>query len=140
MFWIVIYSDEAGTKERISFLSSGIIGNVDSCGLTDKKCVPCEGGTPPLSSEKAQELHQEVATWQLSDLAIEKKFKFKDFKEAMGFVNQVAEIAEEEGHHPDMAIFYNKVDLRLTTHAADGLTENDFIVAAKIDARLDRSR
>ncbi len=105
--------------------------------LTQKKCVPCEGGTPPMRPEEAMRLQQQVKDWHLLTLngiaTIEKKFKFKDFAEAMKFVNKVAAIAEEEGHHPDIKISWNKVTLQLTTHAIKGLSENDFIMAAKID-------
>lgn len=103
--------------------------------LSDKKCVACEGGTPPLTSEKVKEYVAELGGgWEILDeKKIKKDFKFKDFKEAMVFVNKVAEIAESEGHHPDVHIFYNKVIIELWTHAVGGLSENDFIVAAKID-------
>lgn len=103
--------------------------------LTKKHCVPCESGDPPLPDEKEDELIKEVSGWQLSrgePHTISRQFKFKDFAEAMKFVNKVADIAEEEGHHPDIYIFYNKVKLDLYTHAVGGLSENDFILAAKI--------
>lgn len=102
--------------------------------LTAKKCVPCEGGVPPLSAEQARGLLSHVSGWQLSDgKMISREFKFKDFKGAMWFVNRVAEVAESEGHHPDIFISYNQVRLTLSTHAIGGLSENDFILAAKID-------
>lgn len=102
--------------------------------LAQKKCVPCEGGMEPLAKEAASELLKKVRGWELHDaVQIKKKFKFKNFKGAMGFVNRVAEIAEGEGHHPDIHIYYNRVELVLTTHAIGGLSENDFIMAAKID-------
>jgi len=105
--------------------------------LLAKKCVPCEGGTAPLSAEAAKKLLAEVSGWVLLGDAIGKEFEFKDFKEAMGFVNKVADIAEAEGHHPDIAVrSYNKVRLELSTHAIGGLSENDFILAAKINAIL----
>lgn len=117
--------------------------------LTNKKCLPCESGTPPLPKEKAQELLHQTPGWktgevesfrkQDEDLAyqkITKEFNFKDFKAAVDFVNKVAGIAEEEGHHPDIYIFYSLVRLTLWTHAAGGLTENDFILAAKINSLL----
>ncbi len=103
--------------------------------LTKKHCVPCEGGTLPITKEYAAEYLERVPGWSSPDnLKIVKEFKFKDFKEAMAFINKVAEIAEAEGHHPDIYIFYNKVRLELSTHAIHGLSENDFILAAKIDA------
>ena len=107
-----------------------------STELVKKHCVPCEGGTPPMSIADEDRYIKEVPTWTLdrgSIHKIKKSFKFKDFREAMSFVNKVAEIAEEEGHHPNICIFYNRVELELYTHAIKGLFENDFIMAAKID-------
>lgn len=105
--------------------------------LTDKHCVPCEKDSPPIYDEREDELKVQVPDWMLlrdGEHKLRKQFKFKNFKQAMSFVNKVAEIAEEEGHHPDIYIFYNKVQLDLFTHAVGGLSENDFILAAKIDA------
>ncbi len=102
--------------------------------LSDRKCEPCRKGTPPLSREDAQVLLGEIPAWTLQDGSIERMFQFDDFKEAMRFVNQVAGAAEEEGHHPDIHIFYSKVRLVLTTHKIGGLSRNDFILAAKIDS------
>lgn len=107
--------------------------------LTQKHCVPCEGGTPPLPNEKEEELLQQTPNWQLlreETHKIRRMFEFKDFKEAMGFVNKVADLAEKEGHHPDIKIVYNKVKLDLFTHAVGGLSENDFIMAAKINSLI----
>lgn len=105
--------------------------------LTSKHCVPCEGGVPPLDDEKIQRYLAELGgRWEhIPGLVhkIEKNFTFKDFKEAMVFVNRVAKLAESEGHHPDIHISWNKVKLELFTHAIHGLSENDFIVAAKIE-------
>lgn len=104
--------------------------------LQDKKCVPCEGGTPPLARERVEELLRETPEWGVDGAykEISRVFKLKDFKEAMMFVNRVADVAEAEGHHPDIAINWNKVSLSLSTHSIGGLSENDFIVAAKINA------
>jgi 4a-hydroxytetrahydrobiopterin dehydratase len=102
--------------------------------LKEQKCVPCHSGMPPLTNGDALIMHQEVPEWTLKDNAIERTFVFKDFKEAMSFVNEVAELAEDEGHHPDIHIYYNKVRLELTTHKIRGLSENDFILAAKINS------
>jgi 4a-hydroxytetrahydrobiopterin dehydratase len=104
--------------------------------LLDKHCLPCEGGVLPLTKEQAKEYLKQTSDWKLSTNAkkIRQEFQFKDFKEAMKFVNKVAEIAESEGHHPDIHIFYNRVNIELWTHAVNGLSENDFILAAKIDA------
>lgn len=105
-----------------------------ACDLATRKCVPCEGGMPPLTAEQAKELLGKVNAWQLSDAKeISKEFRFKNFRQAMAFVNKVAEVAEGEGHHPDIYIFYNRVRFSLSTHAIGGLSENDFILAAKID-------
>ncbi len=101
--------------------------------LTQKKCIPCEAGTLPLEEEKIDELLKQIPTWQLKDGHLYKKFKFKNFVETMEFVNKIAEIAENEGHHPDFCVHYNRVEIELFTHAIKGLSENDFIVAAKID-------
>ena len=104
--------------------------------LLQKKCVPCEGGAMPLDREGAERYMSMVQGWELSLDAkkITKEYKFKDFIGAINFVNHVAEIAEGEGHHPDIKINYNKVKLTHSTHAILGLSENDFILAAKIDA------
>ncbi|MDP2676225.1 MAG: 4a-hydroxytetrahydrobiopterin dehydratase [bacterium] len=107
--------------------------------LTQKKCVPCEGGTPPLKKENIEEFHRQVPGWAVADnhRKISRDFKFKDFKEALAFVNKVGDIAETEGHHPDILIHsWNKVSIELWTHAIGGLSDNDFIMAAKIDALL----
>lgn len=104
--------------------------------LTQKHCVPCEGGDPPVSSEKEKELQLQVPDWLLLDDGTHKlrrQFTLKNFKDAISFVNKIAEVAEQEGHHPDIYIYYNKVQIDLFTHAVGGLSENDFIMAAKID-------
>ena len=103
--------------------------------LTDKKCVACEGGVPPLSHEEVARYMAETPTWHADgNVSISRSFSFKDFKEALAFVNQVGKLAEEEGHHPDINLFgYKNVLVTLSTHAIGGLSENDFIVAAKID-------
>lgn len=101
--------------------------------LMKKHCVPCENGEGKLSIDKIKEYLPAVPGWFLVGDQIKRDFQFKNFKEAMDFVNKVAGIAESEGHHPDIYIFYNKVNLSLSTHAAKGLTENDFILAAKIN-------
>src|SRR3989344_8928933 len=103
--------------------------------LASKHCVPCEGGMPPATKEEAEILIQKVNDWKLSGDAkhISKEFKFKDFLGAMGFANKITAIAEEEGHHPDLSIGWGRVGVELTTHAIKGLSENDFILAAKID-------
>jgi len=103
--------------------------------LFSKKCIACEGGTPPISKEESQNYLSQVLGWEMVEdgKKITKEFKFKNFKEAMAFINNVADLAESEGHHPDIHIYYSRVILELWTHAIGGLSENDFILAAKID-------
>src|SRR3989344_8493668 len=106
--------------------------------LADKKCVPCEDASiPKLSLEEAKKLNEQVEGWNLEEknrhLQISKQFKFRDFKEALDFVNKVGAIAEDQGHHPNLYIIYNKVKVVLYTHVIAGLHENDFILAAKTD-------
>lgn len=103
--------------------------------LTQQHCVPCEGGIAPLTKADAEETMKHVPGWTLADdgKLISRDFAFKDFKEAMTFVNKVADIAEGEGHHPDISIMWNKVKLILSTHAINGLSTNDFILAAKVN-------
>ena len=104
--------------------------------LLAKKCVPCEGGALPLDKAEAEKYMHMVPGWEPSEDGenISKLFKFKDFIGAINFVNKISEIAESEGHHPDINVRYNKVKLILSTHAIGGLSENDFILAAKIAA------
>lgn len=104
--------------------------------LAKRRCIPCEGGVDPLSPQEAQEMMAQLnEEWMLVDDAhlLVREFRFKDFKDGIAFVNKVADIAEEEDHHPDLAISWGSVSVELTTHAIDGLSENDFILAAKID-------
>ncbi|OGZ42842.1 MAG: 4a-hydroxytetrahydrobiopterin dehydratase [Candidatus Ryanbacteria bacterium RIFCSPHIGHO2_02_FULL_45_17b] len=102
--------------------------------LIHKTCKACEGGTPPLLEREVLEYMKELPEeWQVLDgKKLVKEFLFKDFLRAMAFVDMVADVAESEGHHPDIHIHYNKVQIELMTHAIGGLSENDFIVAAKI--------
>jgi 4a-hydroxytetrahydrobiopterin dehydratase len=104
--------------------------------LSEEKCVPCHKGTPPLTQSEAQALLRNAPLWRLLEKQIEREFKFKDFQDAMAFVNRVAEAAEAEDHHPDIFISYSRVRLTLWTHKIGGLSRNDFILAAKIDALL----
>jgi len=105
--------------------------------LAKQKCVPCEGTEAPLTKKEAEALMAQISGWQLAEDAksISKQFKFKNFKEAIGFINRVGEIAESEGHHPDIHLTnYRQVRIDLSTHAIKGLSQNDFILAAKIDS------
>ena len=102
--------------------------------LSQKRCVPCEGGMLPLPEDKVQELIKQVPDWSLEEGKVIRKFQFKNFREAIDFVNNVAEIAESENHHPNISIYgWNKVKLTFFTHAIRGLSENDFIMAAKVN-------
>ncbi len=103
--------------------------------LAKKKCIPCEGNVPPFTKEEAKKLLKELDEWSIIDDAhlLAKSFRFKNFVETMKFVNDVARIAEEEGHHPDLTVSYGSVTVELMTHAIGGLSENDFILASKVD-------
>ena len=101
--------------------------------LHEKKCIPCESGGTSLSEDETKRNLEQIPEWKLNGKKIEREFGFNDFKEAMKFVNNIANIAEEEGHHPDIHIHWNKVMLELWTHSMKGLSENDFILAAKIN-------
>ena len=102
-------------------------------GLADEKSHSIRAGEQPLSPEEAATLARDVPGWSLADGRIERELRFPDFEQAMAFVNKVAGIAQQEDHHPDILISYNKVRLVLSTHKIGGLSRNDFIVAAKID-------
>ena len=112
--------------------------------LASKKCVPCEGGEPPLTEKEIQGLLPQLpegwnAVTREEIPRLEKTFKFKDFKQAIAFVNKVAECAEKEGHHPNILVFgWNKVKIEFYTHAIRGLHENDFIMAAKTEELYSR--
>ena len=108
---------------------------VNASSFLSKKCVPCEGGVDPLKGEKLSALLPAVPGWSVVDeVRIEKDFAFKNFREALSFVNKVGELAESEGHHPDIYLHnWKKVKITLSTHAIKGLSENDFIMAVKIE-------
>jgi 4a-hydroxytetrahydrobiopterin dehydratase len=103
--------------------------------LTEKTCTPCKGGIPPLTAQEAERFHGQVPQWELHDDAkrIERKFKFRNFGEALGFVQTVGELAEREAHHPDISFGWGYATVSLQTKKIKGLHENDFIMAAKID-------
>lgn len=103
--------------------------------LTEKKCKPCSGEETPLKGRDVKEFLNKLRNeWKtVDDKKIRNTFSFDNFKQGMDFTNKIAELAEEEGHHPDICIHYKEVEVEITTHAIGGLTENDFILAAKID-------
>ena len=106
-------------------------------GLAEKTCIPCRGEVPPLTAEEIQPLAAQVDNWNVVDNHhLEKEFKFKDFKTALDFVTKVGATAEEQGHHPDIYLAWGKVGVKIWTHKINGLTESDFILAAKIDRKL----
>ena len=104
-------------------------------GLTSKQCVPCSRKTPRLDSAAIQPLRGQLGEgWNVVDgHHLEKEYAFRDFKEALAFTNRVGAVAEEQGHHPDILLRWGKVKLTVWTHSIDGLSENDFILAAKAD-------
>ena len=106
--------------------------------LKDKKCVPCEGGIIPFDISEIHKYQRKVDGWDIlkndkNNFFIEKNFKFKNFKKSQDFVNSVGKISEDEGHHPDIIFGWGYAKINITTHAIEGLSENDFILAAKID-------
>lgn len=107
-----------------------------SCDLTQKNCKPCEGGVPPLSAEQIELLMAHIQGWECIDTTIVKTYKFRDYYQTMAFVNATAWISHHEDHHPDLEVGYNQCRVRYSTHAIKGLSENDFICAAKIDGLL----
>ncbi len=107
--------------------------------LAEMKSQPIKAGVTPLSRKKAEALLLQIPSWSLEERELRREFKFKDFRGAMAFVNLVAEIANEEDHHPDILISYNRVRITLSTHKISGLSMNDFIVAAKTDLKAEQN-
>jgi 4a-hydroxytetrahydrobiopterin dehydratase len=107
--------------------------NTTVCDLTSRQCKPCEGGVPPLSEAEISAFLQHIDGWQFQDNHISKTYVFKNYYQTMAFVNAVAWISHREDHHPDMLVGYSQCVVTYTTHAIGGLSENDFICAAKID-------
>lgn len=102
--------------------------------LAERQCVPCRGGVPPMTGEAIEEFSSQLADWQVvNDHHLLKSYRFKDFRETLDFVNRIGELAEEQGHHPDICFGWGKADVSIWTHKIDGLTESDFVLAAKID-------
>ena len=104
--------------------------------LTAKRCVPCEGGVAPMDADEARAMLAQLSDWELDESGkeIARSFKFKNYYHTMAFVNALAWVAHSEDHHPDLQVGYNRVHVRFSTHSIGGLSENDFICAAKIDA------
>jgi 4a-hydroxytetrahydrobiopterin dehydratase len=113
---------------------------LNKTSLADRKCVPCRGGVPALKGKDLNDFYRmlpEGHEWQVVNKHhLVRNYKFPDFKSALAFVNRVGEVAEEQGHHPDILFGWGKVEITTWTHAVDGLTESDFILAAKIDQLL----
>ena len=102
--------------------------------LSEKNCIPCQGGVPPLSESAQKELLAQLNGWEIVDSHhLYKPYRFKNFLEALEWVNKIAKIAEEEGHHPDLELGWGYVNVKVFTHKIDGLTESDFVFAAKVD-------
>ena len=106
--------------------------------LAEKECIPCKGGIPPLKGQALAELLRKLGNnWAvINEHHLEKEFTFKNFREALAFTNRVGELAEAQGHHPDIGLSWGRVKITIWTHKIDGLTESDFIMAAKIDRLL----
>lgn len=107
----------------------------EKTGLAQKKCVPCEGNVPALGHEEIEEFRKEISSdWKvIDDKKISREFIFVNYRHTIDFVNKVADLAEAEGHHPVMHVYYGRIEIELWTHAINGLSENDFILAAKIE-------
>ena len=109
--------------------------------LTDKKCIPCEGGVIPFDISEIHKYQKKVDGWNIikdnkNIYTLQKKFTFKNFMQSQLFVNEVGKISENEGHHPDISFGWGYAIVNITTHAIEGLSENDFILAAKIDKKI----
>ena len=111
------------------------------CDLSNRHCVPCEGGVPTLTRTEAETLLADVPGWELADdvKSIRRRFEFKGFYKCMSFINAMAWVANAENHHPDFSAGYSFCEVTFTTHAIDGLSENDFICAAKVNALMSHS-
>ncbi len=102
--------------------------------LASKSCVPCKGGVPPMKGDELERMMKQVPEWKaVNEHHITRTFKFPDFKQALEFVNRVGELAEQQGHHPDILLKWGQAEITMWTHKIDGLTESDLIMAAKID-------
>ena len=105
--------------------------------LAERQCVPCRGGMPPMKGDEITEMSSQLPDWQVvNEHHLQRAYRFKDFRETLDFVNRVGALAEEQGHHPDICFGWGKADITIWTHKIDGLTESDFVLAAKIDKLL----
>ncbi len=103
--------------------------------LARKTCVPCKGGTPPLKGDELDGFRRQLPEWEVvEEHHLRRRFRFKNFRESLSFVNQVGELAEKQGHHPDVGFGWGYAEISVWTHKIDGLTESDFIFAAKVDS------
>ena len=102
--------------------------------LAERECVPCRGGVPPLKGAEIENLLGQLSGWEvIAEHHLRKEYKFKNFRETLDFVNRIGELAESQGHHPDICFGWGKAEVTIWTHKIDGLTESDFVLAAKID-------
>jgi len=102
--------------------------------LSSKQCVPCRGGVPPLTADEIKPLLNQLQGWEVVDEHhLRKVYRFSNFREALGYVDKVGELAEEQGHHPDICFGWGQAEIKIWTHKINGLTESDFILAAKVD-------
>lgn len=105
--------------------------------LASRECVPCRGGIPPLKGEDLRNYHEQLPMWDVvNEHHIERTYKFPDFRQALDFVNRIGELAEQQGHHPNLFLTWGEVKVEIYTHKIDGLTESDFVLAAKIERLL----
>jgi 4a-hydroxytetrahydrobiopterin dehydratase len=109
--------------------------------LADKTCIPCKGGVPPLKGEPLAALLKQLRGWEvINEHHLSKSYSFPDFVSALAFVNQIGDLAEQQAHHPDLYLAWGKVTVTIWTHKIDGLTESDFVFAAKVDALAEKPR
>jgi len=102
--------------------------------LAERECVPCRGGVPPMKGQEIRRLYEQLTGWDVVDEHhLLKKYRFKNFNESLEFINRVGELAEQQGHHPDICFGWGNAEISIWTHKIDGLTESDFVLAAKID-------
>ena len=102
--------------------------------LAERQCVPCRGGVPPMKGDEIKNYSEQLPDWQVvNEHHLQKTYRFKDFRETLDFVSRIGSLAEEQGHHPDICFGWGKAEVTIWTHKIDGLTESDFVLAAKID-------